>query len=186
MPVRQPVPISDRASSSRPDAASCWSAVPARRASSRSARAASCLSAPRSTRATGVLTLTSALPSGKTQTGSFGGGRFVIRQTRTGMVDLYLRGKACDRRGARSAGAVASASRSRGGRRLWGRDHGGRFRTHGRNSHATVRGTRWVVGDSCAGTLTRVVRGSVVVRDEVRRKRVVLHAGERYLARTRR
>ena len=134
----------------------------------------------------GVLTLTSALPSGKTQTGSFGGGRFVIRQARTGMVDLYLRGKACDRRGARSAGAMASASRSRGGRRLWGRDHGGRFRTHGRNSHATVRGTQWVVGDSCAGTLTRVVRGSVVVRDEVRHKRVVLDAGERYLARPRR
>ena len=42
---------------------------------------------------------------------------------------------------------------------LVGRDHGGRSRTHRRNSHATVRGTRWLVEDRCDGTLTRVTRG---------------------------
>jgi hypothetical protein len=80
-----------------------------------------------------------------------------------GYVDLYLR-----RRTAREhsrPGTASAASRPRPGRRLWGRDHGGRFRTHGHNSHATVRGTRWLVEDRCDGTLTRVTSGTVVVRD---------------------
>jgi hypothetical protein len=128
------------------------------------------------------LALNSALPSGKTQTGRFGGGRFEVRQDRKGYVDLYLRGPACS--AARHATAASAARRART-RRLWGRDHGGRFRTHGRNSHATVRGTRWVVEDRCDGTLTSVSSGAVVVRDTVRHRRVVLHAGERYLARNR-
>jgi ferric-dicitrate binding protein FerR (iron transport regulator) len=81
---------------------------------------------------------------------------------------------------------VLAARRARSGRRLWGRDRGGRFRTHGKHSHATVRGTRWLVEDRCDGTLTRVTAGSVVVRDTVRGKRVIVRAGERYLARPRR
>jgi hypothetical protein len=134
--------------------------------------------------AKGSLSLTSALPSGKTQTATFGGGRFVIRQKHGAYVDLYLRGPAC--RTSPAKGSVASAARAKPVRRLWGRDHGGHYRTHGRNSHATVRGTHWVVMDTCAGTLTRVSRGAVVVSDEVRDKRVLLHAGEHYLARPRR
>ena len=133
----------------------------------------------------GSIALTSALPGGHVQTGQFGGGRFVIRQSRGGYVDLYLRGRVCQRSKAKYSLTVASAARRKPKRRLWGSDHGGRFRTHGKNSHATVRGTRWVVGDSCAGTLTRVSSGQVVVRDTVRRKNVVLDAGERYLARPR-
>lgn len=135
----------------------------------------------------GQVALTAALPSGATQTGRFGGGRFVIRQSRRGLVNLHLRGRACARR-ASSGSAVTAAKRGRrSGRRLWGRDRGGRFRTHGRHSHATVRGTRWVVVDRCDGaTVTRVSEGSVVVRDRVRRESVVVHAGERYVARPRR
>lgn len=129
----------------------------------------------------GSLALTSALPSGATQTGQFGGGRFVIRQSKRGYVDLFLRGRYCPS----AHGSTVATAAGNSGRRLWGRDHGGRFRTHGRNSHATVRGTRWLVADSCAGTLTRVTRGSVVVRDTVRDKRIVLEPGERYLARPR-
>ena len=129
--------------------------------------------------AKGSIVLTSALPGGKTQTAKFGGGRFVIRQKRGGYVDLYLRGRSCAR--PTTAGTVARPARI-SKRRLWGSDHRGRFRTHGRNSHATVRGTKWSVVDSCKGTLTRVTSGSVVVRDTVRRKSVVLKAGERYLA----
>jgi hypothetical protein len=125
----------------------------------------------------GTIALTGALPSGATQTGNFGGGRFKILQDKRGYIDLHLRGAYCS--AASTARAVAAGS---GGRRLWGRDHGGRFRTHGRNSHATVRGTRWLVADTCRGTLTRVTNGTVVVRDKVRNKRVVLGAGERYLA----
>jgi hypothetical protein len=134
----------------------------------------------------GVIKLTSALPGGTTQSGSFGGGRFLIKQSSRsrGRVDLFLRGRVCARPARR--GRHASAARRSVVRRLWGRDRGGRFRTHGRNSHATVRGTRWLVADRCGGTFTRVTRGSVVVRDVVRRKRVMLRAGQSYLARTRR
>ena len=70
-------------------------------------------------------------------------------------------------------------------RRLWGRDSGGRFRTHGRHSQATVRGTRWVTVDRCDGTLTRVTEGSVVVRDFVRDRRAIVRAGDSYLAKRR-
>jgi hypothetical protein len=137
----------------------------------------------------GTLAITSALPRGTTQTGHFGGGLFTIRQGRRGYLDLYLRGRlACGDAAASVArtAATSTAAAASKKRRLWGRDDGGRFRTHGRNSHATVRGTRWLVADSCKGTLTRVTRGSVVVTDRVRGKRIALEAGERYLARPRR
>jgi len=70
-------------------------------------------------------------------------------------------------------------------RRLWGSDSGGRFRTHGRHSQATVRGTRWLTVDRCDGTLTRVTRGAVSVRDHVRDRTVLVRAGHSYLARSR-
>jgi hypothetical protein len=134
-----------------------------------------------------TIALTSALPSGRTQTGRFGGGRFQLRDGRRGYVDLYLRGRACPRSRRHADGGSASAASARRRRRnhLWGHDHGGRFRTHGRHSQATVRGTRWLTVDRCDGTLTLVTNGSVVVRDTVRHRRLVLHAGERYLARNR-
>ncbi|MDA0161236.1 hypothetical protein OM076_13235 [Solirubrobacter ginsenosidimutans] len=67
-------------------------------------------------------------------------------------------------------------------RKLWG-DGKGKFRTKGQYSAATVRGTRWLVQDSCAGTLTQVKQGSVLVT--AGKKRIVLRAGKRYLARRR-
>ncbi|MFZ0041618.1 MAG: hypothetical protein WAK93_09945 [Solirubrobacteraceae bacterium] len=64
-------------------------------------------------------------------------------------------------------------------------DKGGRFRTRGRYSAATVRGTQWDTTDRCDGTLTTVHRGSVSVFDLRRRKTIILHAGHRYLAKAR-
>ena len=67
----------------------------------------------------------------------------------------------------RAAGAVqeararAAATKPKS-RKLWG-DGKGKFRTRGQYSAATVRGTQWLVQDSCAGTLTRVTQGSVLV-----------------------
>ena len=68
-------------------------------------------------------------------------------------------------------------------RRLWGKGKGD-FRTTGRRSSATVRGTWWLVEDRCDGTLTRVREGRVDVRDFRLRKTVKLRAGKRsiYLA----
>jgi hypothetical protein len=63
-------------------------------------------------------------------------------------------------------GQARASSRTDGGRvrRLWG-DGKGRFKTRGRYSAATVRGTRWLTEDRCDGTLTRVSRGVVEVED---------------------
>ena len=127
---------------------------------------------------------------GGVQAGVFGGGVFSVRQPRKacGRVDVYLRGgsfASCRRASHRAGSRTASASRSRKVRRLWGRDSGGRFRSHGRHSHATVRGTRWLTVDRCDGTLTRVTNGSVVVRDFRTHRNVVVRAGHSYLAHTR-
>jgi hypothetical protein len=48
-----------------------------------------------------------------------------------------------------------------------------------------VRGTRWLTVDRCDGTLTRVTDGAVVVRDFARQRRVLVRAGEAYLAQPR-
>jgi ferric-dicitrate binding protein FerR (iron transport regulator) len=66
-------------------------------------------------------------------------------------------------------------------RKLFGNAHG-RFRTRGRNSSATVRGTVWQMTDTCAGTLTRVSKGSVTVRDFTLRKNKTVKAGKKYFA----
>jgi hypothetical protein len=59
----------------------------------------------------------------------------------------------------------------------------GAFAVRGRYSTTSVRSARWLVRDSCAGTLTRVLDGVVVVRDTVRRRTLLLRAGRGYLAR---
>ena len=69
-------------------------------------------------------------------------------------------------------------------RRVWGRERGsGRFRSRGRYSSGLVRGTEWLTVDRCDGTLTRVKRGTVIVRDFVRHRTVTVRAGQKYLAR---
>ena len=67
-------------------------------------------------------------------------------------------------------------------RRLWG-DGKGRFRTKGRHGAATVRGTKWLTQDTCSGTLVRVKRGTVTVRDFAKKKTVVVKKGRTYVAR---
>jgi len=66
-------------------------------------------------------------------------------------------------------------------RRLWGKGKG-RFRTRGRYSSGTVRGTNWLTQDFCEGTQTRVVEGVVQVYDLVLKKWKTLKAGQSYFA----
>ena len=61
-------------------------------------------------------------------------------------------------------------------------DNHGKFRTRGRYSAATVRGTDWGVEDRCDGTLTLVHRGTVDVLDFATRKTIAVHAGHSFLA----
>ncbi|HEX6698816.1 MAG TPA: fibronectin type III domain-containing protein [Solirubrobacteraceae bacterium] len=131
----------------------------------------------------GTVALRTALPGAATQTGTFHGGRFEVRQPSGGhgMTELVVRGAlpTCPAGGARAA----AASRRRPPRSLWGHDSHGHFRTRASNSVITVRGTTWFVSDRCDGTLTRVTSGSVAVRDLHTGRTVVLHAGQRHLAR---
>jgi hypothetical protein len=128
----------------------------------------------------GVLELSSVAKSGGTpQTARFYEGVFKVTQTGS-ITNLALTQPLASCRG---KGASAAASKTKK-RHLWG-DGKGSFRTAGKYSSATVRGTKWLVQDSCAGTLTRVVRGSVKVRDNVKHKTVTVAAGKSYLAKPR-
>jgi hypothetical protein len=66
-------------------------------------------------------------------------------------------------------------------RRLWG-NGAGDFRTRGRYSSATVRGTVWLTEDYCNGTLIKVQQGTVTVRDLVKNRTVTVTAGKSYFA----
>ncbi len=101
----------------------------------------------------GKVKLTSARNSRRTQSGEFSRGAFIVTQRRNGLTDLKLTGgnfRVCT--AAHAAGKRLSAAANRR-RSLFGRAHG-RFRTRGRNSSATVRGTEWLTEDRCDGTVT--------------------------------
>jgi len=116
---------------------------------------------------------------GPTQRAWFYRGVFKVTQSKGSkpLTTLAMTGKLqCG--GGGKANAAASKKRKR---RLWG-DGKGRFRTKGKHSAATVVGTRWLVEDRCNGTLTRVKRGKVRVRDFKRRKTILVKAGHKYFA----
>ncbi|MDA0169683.1 VCBS repeat-containing protein [Solirubrobacter taibaiensis] len=81
-------------------------------------------------------------------------------------------------------GKKASASAKKKSRKLWG-DGKGAFRTSGKYSAATVRGTKWLVTDRCDSTTTKVTQGSVTVRDFGLKRNKVVRAGKSYTARKR-
>jgi hypothetical protein len=137
----------------------------------------------------GRVALTVPRPGGRGErTAAFRDGRFRVRQDRTGVTELRLVGGDLDdcptgaRRAQRAGGRLAAAAQDSPRRRLWGRGKG-RYRTRGRGSSSTVRGTTWLTEDRCDGTLTRVVSGTVEVRDFALGRTVRVRAGERYLAR---
>jgi Tol biopolymer transport system component len=130
----------------------------------------------------GRIRLQTAAKSGERQAGTFSGGLFQVLQSRRGrtkgLTSLKLKGSSFRRCASASGSARAAASIVR---RLRSRARG-RFRTRGRHSAATVRGTTWVTVDRCDGTLTAVKKGRVVVRDFRLRRNIVVRAGKSYLA----
>ena len=125
---------------------------------------------------------------GQLSTGDFTAGVFVLLQSRAqrGLTELDLRDAvsrhavcASVGKGAR-AGAAKKVSNAVLGL-LKSTDHG-RFSTRGNYSAATVRGTQYSVADTCAGTLTTVTRGSVVVNYFRRHRNIVVTAGHAFLA----
>jgi len=104
------------------------------------------------------------------------------KKARNSFMTLRLEGGNFRVCGRSSLSTLATdAKRKRPVRKLWGNGKG-RFTTKGRYSSATVRGTRWLVQDRCDGTLTRVRRGVVLVRDFRARKNVRVRAGQSYVA----
>jgi hypothetical protein len=132
----------------------------------------------------GTVKLTAARnATGATQSGQFYSGVFQVKQklARKPTTDLVLAGGSfagCPKgRGASAAGTGAI-------RQLWG-NATGKFRSVGRYSSASVRGTTWLTVDRCDGTLTKVKSGSVSVLDLVRHRTVIVKAPKSYLAKAR-
>ena len=135
----------------------------------------------------------------KTQKAQFYDGIFQIKQAvpkkkpkkaRALITDLVMKGQIARSQCAPLKGARAAATKKKKGPKavlgqLWGSGKG-KFRTNGKYSAATVRGTIWLVQDRCEGTLTKVRRGTVAVRDFKRKKTVTVKAGHSYLARAQR
>jgi hypothetical protein len=131
----------------------------------------------------GAVRVTSAAGGGHSQFGDFSQGAFLVKQRRTAraVTEIVLTGGDLTKCAASGARGRVTAARTVL-RRLFGRAHG-RFRSRGRFSTATVRGTEWSVIDRCDGTLTTVKRGTVAVRDRVKHRTVTLRSGQSYLAR---
>ena len=145
----------------------------------------------------GRIALTSAADTGgtKTQTADFYDGIFQVKQSvpkkkpkkpAALVTDLNLKGQVSRSQCAALKGArSATVDKKKGPKsvlgKLWGSGKG-KFRTNGKYSSATVRGTIWLVQDQCNGTLTKVKRGTVAVRDFKRKRTVSVKAGHSYLA----
>ncbi len=127
---------------------------------------------------------------GRVQQGSFGAGLFKVLQNRRQLglteVDLVISSKAravCAKAGkAGTAQTAAKRALPKALLTLLRANATGKFRTQGRYSSATVRGTTWTTADRCDGTFTLVKRGVVVVNDRRLHKNIVLRAGRSYLA----
>jgi hypothetical protein len=128
----------------------------------------------------GRVQVTAANPGQELSSVDFGEGIAKVTQDTSGLVELTLTG-----------GSFAkcpngdSAGNSKKVIRELEAVASGRFRTRGRHSAATVRGTTWTVTDRCDGTLTRVKQGTVAVRDFTAHKTITVRAGKSYLARAR-
>jgi hypothetical protein len=131
----------------------------------------------------GVVALEAASAArGHLQTDTLSRGRFKVLQPRSGRgpVDLRLidatSAKTCKRssgrRSARQLGVLQSKAK-------------GGFRTTGHYASATALSSAatWSITDRCDGTLIRVTRGRVTVRDLRSGKRHVVQAGHSYRAR---
>jgi hypothetical protein len=140
----------------------------------------------------GSLQIVAALGKGKTDRGTFGGAIFKLTQTRSGLTTLSLvegafagaPSFALCKALKKAADATAAALSSKTLQLLHASAHG-KFKTSGRYSAATVRGTSWTIADRCDGTLTHDITDSVLVNDFVHHKSIILHAGQSYLARAR-
>jgi DNA-binding beta-propeller fold protein YncE len=122
-------------------------------------------------------------PGGGTQSADFYSGAFRVLQPKGGRPLTVLKlenGLVCPiKKGKRTLGGGAfERTKNRG---LWGSGKGN-FQSKGKHGSATVRGTIWWAQDTCDGTLFKVKRGVVTIKDFSSGRTLKLHAGQRYLA----
>ena len=112
------------------------------------------------------------------------GGAFRVGQSArgNGLTTLRLSGPrpTCTKAGLAHTSSAKAHVKSR---KLWASDNHGRYRSEGSYSATTVLGTEWETMDSCAGTLTRVLKGKVRVTNLRSHKTASVGAGHSYLAR---
>ena len=119
---------------------------------------------------------------GATETANFYAGGFIVTQRRgNALTTLTLVGSLSGCAHAATAGPVATIASGHPGRKLWGSGKGS-YSTKGSTASATVQGTIWLTEDTCRGTFIKVTLHTVLVRDFVRHKTILLHAGQSYLA----
>jgi DNA-binding beta-propeller fold protein YncE len=148
----------------------------------------------------GTVSVTTAEPGGKTQTGEFFEGEFILRQGANGIVIAELTGgnfSVCPTKRERShiaragflssigaasfSARAASASGSHVVRKLWANAHG-KFSTKGNYAAGAVQGTEWLTEDLCDGTYIKVTRDKVAVTNLVNHRHVEVTTGHHYLA----
>ena len=135
----------------------------------------------------GAVKVTSAPTARKRETVRLEDGAFDITQTaaKVAITQFALQGgdfNSCPPAAGRRASAAAARNASTKTVRILWANGKGKFRTKGRYAAATVRGTNWETIDRCDGTLIKVKKGAVSVKDLVKKKTVVVNAGESYLA----
>jgi hypothetical protein len=124
----------------------------------------------------------------KAQTGKFGGAVFKVTQARSGLATLSLvegakfKGAPTFASCKTKKGKAVAAALSKKTLQLLRGSARGKFRTKGRYSAATIRGTVWTIADLCDGTLVQAIKDTVTVQDFVLHKTVALRPGHSYLA----
>jgi DNA-binding beta-propeller fold protein YncE len=128
----------------------------------------------------GKVLLTSAKgPGGGTQSAVFFSGVFKVLQPKKGKPITVLKLQDPPVCGT-TKHLMATASKKKGSG-LWGSGKGN-FRSEGKHGSATVRGTIWWAQDICDGTLFKVKKGVVTIKDFTSGKTLKIHAGQKYLA----
>jgi hypothetical protein len=127
---------------------------------------------------------TATLTRAKAQAGSFFAGLFQVLQRRSqkSLTEAKMVGsnfKSCRRPTGKNRARIAKKKKiNKKVIRTLRANVKGKFRTRGRFAAATVRGTIWSMRDRCDGTLTKVTRGTVVVRDLRARRNIVVRTGK--------
>ncbi len=132
----------------------------------------------------GKVSITTAAAAGGTQIQSFYEGEFKLTQESNGTVLATLIGGSfagCPRSSHRAHRRAAHAAKRKPARKLWAEGHG-KYSTKGNYATGAALGTRWVIEDTCGGTLIRVVLHRVFVTNLVTHRHLTVYAGHSYFA----